>query len=411
MTIFKNALVQLKNAAEAAGLDPVVVEVLKHPKRILQVSVPVVMDDGAVKVFEGYRVQHNDARGPFKGGLRFHPKTDLDEVKALAFWMAIKCAVVNVPFGGGKGGVAVDPKKLSSGELERLSRAFIRAIAPVIGPDVDVPAPDMNTTPEIMAWMVDEYARVTGKFQPAVITGKPIAIGGSLGRTAATGRGGLFALEEWRRRANLKAKDLTIAVQGIGNVGFWFAKLAREAGYKVVAISDSKGGVYATAGINLDKALAYKKEHGNLKGFPADKEISNERLLELPVDVIVPAATENVLTDKNAGRVKARVVLELANGPTTPEADFKLAKKGITVIPDVLANSGGVAVSYFEWVQNRTGYYMTEAEVNDKLKKLMVEAFYDVAGLATDKSLTLRTAAFALAVRRIAEAQQARGWR
>jgi len=329
----------------------------------------------------------------------------------LAFWMVIKCAVVGVPFGGGKGGVTVDPRKLSKGELERLSRAYIRAIAADIGPDVDVPAPDVNTTPEIMGWMVDEYSRIAGKFTPAVITGKPLPLGGSLGRTTATGQGGLFVLEEYARQAKLDPEKTTVAVQGIGNVGHCFVRLARKAGYKIVALSDSKSGIYDPQGLDPDAVAAYKKEKGSLEGFPGAKTISNARLLELAVDVLVPAALENQLTRKNAGRVKAKVILELANGPTAPEADAVFAKKGRVVIPDVLANAGGVAVSYFEWVQNRHGYYWSEAEVNEKLKPLMAGAYRAVAAQAVAKQVTLRQAAFILAVSRIQEAMLARGWR
>ncbi len=411
MNVFQNALAQLKAAAEKTEIDPNALEVLRRPKRVIQVSVPVLMDDGTVKVFDGFRVQYNDARGPFKGGVRFHPDTDLNEVKALSFWMAIKCAVAGVPYGGGKGGVTVDPKKLSKAELERLSRGYLRAIAPFIGPDVDVPAPDMNTNPEIMGWMVDEYAKVAGKFTPAVLTGKPLALGGSLGRTAATGRGGLYVLEEFARQAKLKPEKTTVAVQGMGNVGFYFAKLARAAGYKIVAMSDSRGGVFDPLGLDPEKAAAYKKEKGSLEGFPGARAVTNKKLLELDVDVLAPAAMENQITGENAGRVKAKAVLELANGPTTPEADAKLEKRGVPVIPDVLANAGGVAVSYFEWVQNRQGYYWTEAEVNAKLQSLMSAAFREVAAVAAGKKATLRQAAFILAVSRIQEAMLARGWR
>lgn len=411
MNVFRNALAQLDAAAQAHGFEPNFLAVIRKPKRILEVSVPVLMDAGSVKVFDGYRVQYNDARGPFKGGIRFHPQTDLNEVKALAFWMAVKCAVVGVPFGGGKGGVTVDPKKLSKGELERLSRAYLRAIATNIGPDTDVPAPDVNTNPEIMGWMADEYAKVTGKFQPAVITGKPLALGGSQGRTAATGRGGLYALEEFARLKGWEPKKLAVAVQGFGNVGFWFAKLAAKAGWRIVALSDSQGGIYAPKGLDPDKVMAYKKEKVSLVGFPGAQAVSNAKLLELPVDVLVPSALENQITDKNASRIKAAIVLEMANGPTTPEADVKLFKKGKAVIPDVLANSGGVAVSYFEWVQNRQGYYWSEAEVNAKLKPLMAEACGAVAKLAAEKNVSLRQAAFIVALKRIEEATLARGWR
>jgi len=410
MNVFKNALAQLEAAAAAADFDPNVLAVLRRPKRTLQVSLPVLMDDGSVKVFEGYRVQYNDARGPFKGGVRFHPQADLSEVKALAFWMAVKCAVVDVPFGGGKGGVVVAPAKLSRGELERLSRAYIRAIAGDIGPDVDVPAPDVNTTPEIMGWMADEYGKATGRFQPAAITGKPLSLGGSQGRNKATGQGGLFVLQEFVRLAGLRPEKTAVAVQGFGNVGHNFASLAKRAGYRITALSDSKGGIHDPRGLDPDAVLAYRKEHGGLAGYPGAKAVSNAKLLELPVDVLAPAALENQLTKNNAGRIKAGIILELANGPTAPEADAVFAKKGKTVIPDVLANAGGVAVSYFEWVQNRQGYYWSEAEVTSKLGSLMSAASRAVAAAAGAK-LTLRQAAFVLAISRIQEAMLARGWR
>jgi len=405
MNVFKNAMAQLD--AAAAGLpelDAGVLALLRRPKRVLQVAVPVLMDDGGVKVFDGYRVQYNDARGPFKGGIRFHPQADLNEVKALAFWMAVKCAVVGVPFGGGKGGVAVDPRKLSKGELERLSRAYLRAIAANIGPDVDVPAPDMNTTPEIMGWMVDEYAKATGRLQPAVITGKPLTLGGSQGRTAATGRGGLFVLQEFAKQAKLVPAKTAVAVQGIGNVGFYFAKLAREAGYTIVALSDSKGGIYDPKGLDPEAVAAYKKEKGGLDGYPGAKAMSNAKLLELPVDVLVPAALENQLTIKNAGRIKAKVVLELANGPTAPEADIKFFKKGMVVIPDVLANAGGVTTSFLEWQQNMTGEHWTEAEVFTRLKPIMDDAAAAVMRTADEFGVTQREAAFVLALKRLDQA-------
>lgn len=411
MSVFKNALAQLDAAAKLRRFDPGWLAVFRKPKRTLQFRLPVVMDDGAVRVFDGYRVQHDDARGPFKGGIRFHPQADLDEVKALAFWMAIKCAVVGVPFGGGKGGVAVDPRKLSKGELERLSRVYVRALGRNIGPDIDVPAPDVNTTSEIMGWMADEYGRMAGHYQPAVITGKPVAAGGSLGRTAATGRGGLSVLEEYCRKNGLKQKGMTVAVQGFGNVGYWFAKLAREAGFRIVAVSDSKSGVYRPEGSDVDALMEHKKKTGAVAGFAGTKTVSGAKLLELPVDVLAPAALENQITAKNAGRIKAKIVLELANGPTDPPADAKLFRKGVAVIPDVLANAGGVAVSYLEWVQNRQGDHWSEAEVNAKLKKIMSAAYSTMDKEAADLKCPLRQAAFVVALGRIQEAALARGWR
>lgn len=409
MNVFQNALSQLESAASVLKLEPAVLEVLRHPKRILEVSFPVVMDDGATRVFTGYRVQYNDARGPFKGGIRFHQDTDLDEVKALSFWMAIKCAVVGVPYGGGKGGVTVDPKKLSKTELERLTRSYVRAIAPVIGPWVDVPAPDVNTTPEIMGWIVDEYSKLVGKYSPAVVTGKPLSLGGSRGRGTATARGGLFVLNEYLAATGKNGEGMTVAIQGFGNAGGVFADLAHDAGFKIVAVSDSSGGIYDAEGLDPAAVERHKKETGSVKDFSSAKNVSNEELLELPVDILVPAALENQLKADNAGRVKAKTIVELANGPTTPEGDDVLEKNGVTVLPDVLANAGGVAVSYFEWCQNNQGYYWTEDEVNSKLKVLMAAAFSDVHKTALTQKVSYRRAAFMTAIAKIREAILGRG--
>ncbi len=408
MNVFENALAQLAAAAKSADLDPTAVEALAKPQRIVQVTIPVRMDDGRIRFFDGYRVQYNDARGPFKGGIRFHSQTDLDEVKALAFWMTIKCAAVGVPFGGGKGGVAVDPKKLSKTELERLTRAYARAIAPVIGPERDVPAPDVNTNAETMAWFADEYGRTVGAYEPAVVTGKPIALGGSLGREAATGRGSLHALDEYVNVAGLDPKSLTVAVQGFGNVGYHFARLAHAAGYRIVALSDSKNAIYAPDGIDPVAAAAYKETTGSLAGFSGAKTVTNEELFALPVDVLAPAALENQLTAKNAGAVRAKIILELANGPVTPEADAIFRGLGVIVIPDVLANAGGVAVSYFEWLQNREDESWSEDDVNARLARLMARAFKDVWSAAGRYRATLREAAFILAIRRVADAMAQR---
>jgi glutamate dehydrogenase len=405
---FKSAMQQLANAAEAASLDPQTVNLLKQPKRVLSVSIPVKMDNGEVKVFQGFRVQYNDARGPFKGGLRFHPQVDMDEVKALAFWMSIKNAVVGVPYGGGKGGIIVDPKKLSKGELERLSRKFIDLIYKDIGPHVDVPAPDVNTTPEIMAWMVDEYSKLVGSFQPAVITGKPLSMGGSQGREEATGFGGVEVLKFAAKEMKLK-KGATVAVQGFGNVGSFFAQLAIEAGFTVVAVSDSKGAIYNPKGLDIKKLEEYKKQTGSLSGFPETKNLTNEKLLELPVDILVPAALENQIHEGNARRVKARLIVEMANGPTTPEADKILHKKGAWVIPDVLANSGGVATSYLEWTQNLSGFYWSKKEVLGKLTEYMTEAFAGVLKTREKYNTDFRNAAFIVAVQRIAQSMNDRG--
>lgn len=406
---FRSAMQQLDNAAKVLGLSKEIHNLLKQPTRIINVSIPVKMDNGEVRVFEGLRVQYNDAPGPFKGGLRYHPQVDLDEVKALAFWMSIKNAVVGVPYGGGKGGIAVDPKKLSKGELERLSRKFIDLIYKDIGPQVDVPAPDVNTTPEIMGWMVDEYSKLVGKFTPAVITGKPLTMGGSQGREEATGFGGVEILRQATKYAKLK-KGATVAIQGFGNVGSFFAQLAASAGFKVVAVSDSKSGIYNPRGLDIKKVHEYKKITGALRGFPGTADVTNEKLLELPVDVLVPAALENQIHKDNAKKIKARLIIEMANGPTIPEADTILHKRGIWVIPDVLANSGGVATSYLEWSQNLSGYYWSKDEVLKKLTAYMVAAWKNVLATKEKHNTDFRNAAFILAIKRIAEAMKSRGY-
>ncbi|MCX6784704.1 MAG: Glu/Leu/Phe/Val dehydrogenase [Candidatus Komeilibacteria bacterium] len=410
MNAFANALTQLKKAIQLGGLSAETWEFLSKPQRIINHSLPVRMDDGSLRMFESYRVQYNNACGPYKGGIRFHPKVDLSEVKALAFWMSIKCAVVGIPMGGGKGGVVVDPKKLSVTELERLSRAYAAMFAPYIGPDKDVPAPDVYTTPQIMAWMMDEYNKVTGTEAPGMITGKPLAVGGSQGRGTATAQGGFYVLSEVVKKLKLVLGKTTVAIQGFGNAGSVMAGLVQKAGYKVVAVSDSSAGIYNPKGLVLKEVEKYKQSTGKLTGFPGAQTITNEKLLELPVDVLVPAALENQITEKNVGRIKAKVVLELANGPTTPEADEKLFKKGIVLVPDVLANAGGVTVSYFEWVQNLANYYWTEKEVFQKLERIIVDSFNEVWQMAQSKKTDLRTAAFIVAVGRISEAMRARSW-
>ncbi len=397
---FESAMRQLHVAAKKLNLDSHLLSQLENPSRIISVSIPMKMDDGKTRTFEGFRVQYNNARGPFKGGLRFHPQVDMNEVKALAFWMSIKNAVVNVPYGGGKGGIAVDPKQLSKKELERLSRKFIDLIYRDIGPDFDVPAPDVNTTPEIMGWMMDEYSKLVGKFTPAVITGKPLNIGGSQGREEATGFGGFEVLKEILKGK----KNVSVAVQGFGNVGFFFAKFAHEHGLKVVAVSDSKSGIYSPQGLDLTKALAWKKKHGVLAGLPGTKTITNEQLLELPVDVLVPAALENQLRADNAKKIKARIIIEMANGPTTPEADLILNKNKVLVVPDVLANSGGVATSYLEWYQNLKKEKWPKKKVLDKLSVYMRNAIRDVLKTQKQYKTDMRTSAFILAIKRIAAA-------
>mgnify|MGYP001577026564 CR=1 FL=1 len=410
MSVFSNALAQLNKASEFLKLPDYIWERLKSPERTLQFSFPVKMDNGSIKIFEGFRVQYSSARGPYKGGLRYHPKTNLDEVKALAFWMSIKCAVAGIPLGGGKGGITVDPKKLSSSELERLTLAFARRLTPFIGPELDVPAPDVNTTPEIMGWIVDEYNKTIGKQNPGVITGKPLAYGGSQGRGLATAQGGMYVLEEIRKELKWQPKGVTVAVQGMGNVGGNMANLLHQAGYVVVAMSDSRGAIYNPKGLDPVAVEKYKKEKGELVGFPNSKTISNDQLLELPVVLLIPAALENQITKDNAGRIKAQVILELANGPTTPEADEKLAKRGVIVVPDVLGNAGGVTVSYFELVQNLQQYYWSEGEVYEKLKPIMISATKQILQRSKQLKTTLRVAAFVVALERISQALEVKGW-
>jgi glutamate dehydrogenase len=355
-------------------------------------------------------VQYDDSRGPFKGGIRFHPQVDIDEVKALAFWMVMKCSVAGIPLGGGKGGITVDPKKLSEKEIEQLSRAFVRALAGNIGSRIDVPAPDVNTNGQIMAWMIDEYEHAVGKHDLGAFTGKPIALGGSQGREAATGRGGLFVLQDLVNKLGMKPSDTTVAVQGFGNVGQFGALLMQEAGFKIVALSDSKNGIYNESGIDVMKAMEYKKKNKVLVGFDGCKEISNDELLLLPVNVLVPAALENQVRADNAGQIKAKIIMELANGPLTPEADDILHVMGVKVIPDILANAGGVTVSYFEWVQNLNNDCWDETFVNHKLKIIMDRSFEDVWEKHEELNIDMRTAAFVVALERIAEATKLRGF-
>jgi glutamate dehydrogenase/leucine dehydrogenase len=397
MNAFDNAMKQLDKAAAMMRLDHALLEKLKQPDHIHRFELEVKMDDGSTKTFPAYRVQWNRARGPYKGGIRYAPVVDLDEVKALSFWMAIKTAVVGVPLGGGKGGILVDPKALSVGELERLTRAYARALAPHVGPDLDVPAPDMNTSGREMGWFLDEYEKTIGRSAPGVVTGKPLSLGGSLGREAATGRGGFFLLDALAEAAGLGKDRRRLAVQGFGNVGHWFARLASEAGWKIVALSDSKGGVYDADGVDLAK----------FKEMP--HPLTQAELLECDCDILVPAAMENQLTAEIAGKLKAKAVLELANGPTTPEADEILEGRGIPVAPDVLANAGGVTVSCFEWIQNLTRESWSEEAVNAKLKAVMLNAWEEVRAAQKNFGGSMREAAFIEAVRKIAEAMQARG--
>ncbi|AGT30674.1 glutamate dehydrogenase [Geobacillus subterraneus] len=400
---------QIETAAEKLGLEPHIVEMLKRPMRVLSVSFPVKMDDGSIQIFEGYRSQHNDALGPTKGGIRFHPDITLDEVKALSMWMSFKCAVVGLPYGGGKGGVICDPRTLSTGELERVSRGFIEAISQIIGPDKDIPAPDVYTNPQIMGWMMDTYSRMNHAFSPGVITGKPLIIGGSKGRNEATARGCVITIQEAMKKLHLPLKGATVAIQGFGNAGRIAAKLLAELGCKIVAVSDSTGAIYDPDGLNL-ATVEHVKDHQTLLDYGAQYEIEPSQLLELDVDILVPAALENAITAANADRIQAKIIAEAANGPTSPEADQILSGKGIMVIPDILANAGGVTVSYFEWVQNLMNYYWSEEEVNQKLADIMVRSFHAVHETAEQYGTDLRTAAYIISIKRMAEAMKARGW-
>ena len=379
--------------------------------REYKMQIPITMDDGTTQVFTGFRIQYNDARGPCKGGIRFHPEETIDTVRALSAWMTWKCSVVNIPLGGGKGGVIVDAKKLSSTEMERLARGYMRKFASVMGPEVDVPAPDVGTTAKIMLWMLDEYETIVGKKAPGIITGKPSQVGGSLGRPDATSRGGMFVLREAAKMKGIELKKATCAIQGFGNVGAFAHKLAIEMlGMKVVAISDSKSAIYCENGIGYDKAKEYKKENGSLEGLEGTKTISNEELLTLDVKVLIPAAMENAITEKNASKLKCDILLELANGPTTMEADDILAKKDVMVLPDFLANAGGVTVSYFEQCQNANNFYWDEKEVQNKLEKVMSDAYLCVHEAAVSNKVTYRLAAYIVAVKRVADAVKLRGW-
>lgn len=404
---FESAKQQLTQAAAIAGFERDEIEQLKLPHRYVEVSIPVKMDSGVQKIFTGFRSQHNNNRGPYKGGIRFHQDVNLDEVRALSFWMSFKNAVVNVPFGGGKGGVIVNPKELSLGELERLSRGYVQKMYPVLGPEFDVPAPDVNTNGQIMNWMVDEYFKQTkNPKSKAVFTGKPLDKGGSQGREEATGFGGFYVFEGLLSKNSVKVlSGAKIALQGFGNVSTFFAKMAFEQGFKIVALSDSKGGIYSSEGLDLNKVLAHKKETGSLKDFPGAKNISNEELLVSECDVLVPAALENVLTKDNAEKVKAKLIVEMANGPTTPEADEIFAKNGVVVVPDILANSGGVCVSYYEWYQNMNDLSWSKEEVLEKLKKQIKQAFEDVYLVKEQYKTTMRNSAYILATKRIIEAK------
>ncbi len=403
---YQNAMAQLEKVTKIKSFSDDFIARLREPNRDIRISIPIKMDNGSQKIFEGYRVEYNNALGPYKGGIRYHANTEINEVKALAFWMTIKCAVANIPMGGGKGGITVDPKSLSKDELERLSRGWVQRLSDILGPHKDVPAPDLNTTPEIMAWMADEFEKITGDKTKATFTGKPIKNGGSQGRGAATGLGGFYVFDSLRKQIGLKEK-CKVVVQGFGNVGSNAAKIFSENGYRVIAVSDSKNAIFNENGLDLKKVEAHKKSTGSLKDFskidPQTKNITNEELLELPCDLLVPAAFENVITSANADKIKAKAILELANGPITPEADEILFKKNIPVIPDVLANSGGVTVSYFEWDQNLKNESWTEKKVNEKLLPMMNDATQKIFQKAKENKTYLRMGAFILALERIQE--------
>jgi len=400
---FENAILQLNRANKIKKFDDEFLSRLHQPDREIRVSIPITMDDGSLSIYEGYRVQYNNARGPYKGGIRYHQNTDIAEVKALAFWMVLKCAVANIPMGGGKGGVTVNPKELSKTELEKLSRGWVKLMAPNIGPKVDVPAPDVNTTPEIMSWMVDEYAKITGDTTNAVITGKPIEVGGSEGRGPATGLGGFYVFDVIRKKLNMP-ESCNAVVQGFGNVGANAAEILTNHGHKVIAVSDSKGAIYKEDGINIKELKEYKKTNRQIAGFPGSKNISNEELLLLPCDVLFPAALENQIKKDNAKDIKAKLIVELANGPTTPEADDILFASGIPVVPDILANSGGVTVSTFEWEQNLKGEHWSESEVFEKLKKIIDEETELIYNKSIELKTDIRRAAFIIALERIEKA-------
>lgn len=411
VSLFETGQAQLDEVASMLNLEPGVHAILKQPARELHVSIPVRMDNGEVKVFKGFRVQYNDALGPCKGGIRFHPDETIDTIRALAFWMTWKCAVVNIPLGGGKGGVICDTKEMSLGELERLSRGYVDAIWQFIGPERDIPAPDVYTNPQIMAWMVDEYSKLKGYNSPGVITGKPVAIGGSLGRGGATARGAMFTIMEAAKHLDIDLSAATVAVQGYGNAGSNIAIFMKDIlGSKIIAISDSKGGIYNKQGLDPHKAFQHKRETGSVINFPVAENISNEDLLELNVDVLCPSALENVITGENASKIKAKMVAALANGPITPEADKILVGNGVFVIPDFLCNAGGVTVSYFEGVQNAYNYYWDDEEVHQRLSKKMTKAFQDVLSESLKRNVTMRVAAYIVAVARVAEAMRLRGW-
>ena len=406
---YEMAIEQLEHVAKIMNLDKGIVKYLKKPKRSVEVAIPVIMDNGEIEVFMGYRVHHNDVRGPCKGGIRYHPSVTLNEVKALAMWMTWKTAVVNLPYGGAKGGVVCDPKKMSEKELEKLTRRYIVAILDVIGPYKDVPAPDINTNPKVMAWIMDTYSMYHGYAIPEVVTGKPLSVGGIAGRLEATGRGVIIVLREFLKKLNMNGSNIKIAIQGFGNVGSHAALTAKEFGYKVVAVSDVEGGVYNPDGLEPEKVLEYSRKTGSVVGYPEAKTITNEELLALDVDVLIPAAIEGTIHRKNADNINAKIIIEGANGPVTPEADRILNEKGVVIVPDILANAGGVIVSYLEWNQNLHREIWTLEEVRAKLMARMTTAFNEVYSVFKEKEVTMREAAYIVALTRVVDALMDRG--
>ena len=406
---FRIAMRQFDTAAEKCGIEPGLREVLRRPRRALSLSLPVKMDDGTIRVFDGYRVQHSSARGPCKGGIRYHPEVTFDEVKALASWMTWKCAIVNIPFGGAKGGIVCDPRRLTKGELERLTRRYAYEISPIIGPDKDIPAPDVYTDAQTMAWIMDTYSMTHGSSAPGVVTGKPTFLGGSFGRNEATARGCLFVIRSACEVMGIKLNKATVAIQGFGNAGSIAAELLAQNGATIIAVSDSRGGVLNRAGLNVPELLQHKAKTGSVIGFAHSDPISSEDVLELQCDILIPAAMENQITLENVESIKARIVAEAANGPTTPDADIALHQRGVMVIPDILANAGGVTVSYFEWVQDLQELFWDEDDVNRRLERVMVKAFTDVHATAKKYNVDMRTGAYIVGIERVATAMRTRG--
>ncbi|EON74378.1 Glu/Leu/Phe/Val family dehydrogenase [Lysinibacillus sphaericus] len=409
LNLFTSTQDVIQDALNKLGYDEAMYELLKEPLRMLQVRIPVKMDDGTTKVFTGYRAQHNDAVGPTKGGVRFHPAVSEEEVKALSMWMTLKCGIVDLPYGGGKGGVICDPRQMSMGEIERLSRGYVRAVSQIVGPTKDIPAPDVFTNAQIMAWMMDEYSRMDEFNSPGFITGKPLVLGGSQGRDRATAQGVTIVIEEAAKKRGIDIKGARIVIQGFGNAGSFLAKFMHDLGAKVIGISDAYGALHDPEGLDIDYLLDRRDSFGTVTTL-FENTISNKELLELDCDILVPAAIENQITADNAHNIKANIVVEAANGPTTAEATRILTDRGILLVPDVLASAGGVTVSYFEWVQNNQGYYWTEEEVEERLYKKMVEAFDNVYTTATTRNINMRLAAYMVGVRRTAEASRFRGW-